>query len=233
MLGNHFIAIEHRKNKKPALFLEYLILTSIVFLGLWGFISEGFAQIDSEINKIKNIRFAPHPLYSRVVFDLDKNVHYKIIPNFKNGVVSILFENSIISQKLRDKIISDKRIADIYMVETSAGEVRLDIRVNFTKNTFFHMPMKNPPRLVFDIKNKTQMVFKDRELKLAKAEKKAEAELEKEIRKEEVVKKTAEEAVKREKEKATVRRTRKSWKKNLKLFLQDALMKGERLFSKH
>lgn len=160
------------KNKKSTLSLKYLILIAVAFLGLWGSSSKGFAQIDQEINKVNNIRFAPHPIYTRIVFDLDKRIHYKIIPNFKKGIISILFENSILSKKIKDKIISDKRIAGISMMETAAGEVQFDIKVNFTKNTFFHMPMENPPRVVFDIKNKTQVVFKDRKFKFAKAEKK-------------------------------------------------------------
>ncbi len=167
------------KHKKSTLSLKHLVLILVAFLGLWGFSSEGFAQIDHEINKVNNVRFAPHPLYTRVVFELDKNVHYRIIPNFKKGIISILFENSTLSEKIKDKIISDKRIAGINMAETASGEVRFDIKVNFTKNTFFHMPMENPPRVVFDIKNKTQVVFKDRDFKFAKAgKKKGRAELE-------------------------------------------------------
>lgn len=159
-------------SKKSTLTIKDLFLGTLVVLGFWGFISLGFAQNNSKINTVKNIRFAPHPLYTRIIFDLDKNVHYKMIPDFKSGIISIIFENSILSEKLKGKIISDKRIAGINMPEPVKGEVRFDIKLKYTKNTFFHMPMKSPPRLVFDIKNKTQIAFKQAEFKLAKAERK-------------------------------------------------------------
>lgn len=159
-------------SEKFALTIKDFCLGTLVVLGFWGFISLGFAQNNVKINTVNDIRFAPHPLYTRIIFDLDKKFRYKIIPDFKNGMISIIFENSMLSEKLKGKIVSDKRIASINMAEPVKGEARFDIKLKYAKNTFFHMPMKRPPRLVFDIKNKTQIAFKDTELKLAKAEEK-------------------------------------------------------------
>ncbi len=208
--------------------LKYSIIASIITIGLWGFSSEGFAQIDPEINKVNNIRFAPHPLYTRVVFDLDKNVHYKIIPNFKKGIISILFENSILSQKTKTKIISDKRISDISMAETAEGKVRFDIKLNFTKNTFFHMPMENPPRLVFDIKNKTQMVFKDRKFEFAKPGKKIET-----VKKDEdETLKAPKETINGEKERTAIDKNREKLAKESEIILLKRLDDGREDFLK-
>mgnify|MGYP001287347846 CR=1 FL=1 len=220
------------RHKKLIQKLKCSIITSIITIGLWGVCSEGFAQIDPEINKVNDIRFAPHPLYSRVVFELDKNVHYRIIPNFKKGIISILFENSILSQKIKTKIMSDRRISDINMSETPDGKVRFDIKVNFTKNTFFHMPMENPPRVVFDIKNKTQMVFKERKFKFAEVAKKARAELEAEKRAEDEALKAAEETIKREKEKVAIEENRKKLAKESEIIITRRLDDGREDFLK-
>lgn len=155
-------------SNKSILTKKYLfpaVIAALVFLGLS---SQGVAQNNLKINRIKNIRFAPHPFYTRLIFDLDQNVHYKIIPDFKNGVVSLIFDNSAIYTKLLKKNISDKRIMGIKMKELATGGVRFDIKLIFTKNSFFHMPVENPPRLVFDIKNKTQLKFKKLDLEMVK-----------------------------------------------------------------
>lgn len=158
--------------KKSILTKKYLFPAAFAVLVFLGLSSQGVAQNNLKINRVKNIRFAPHPFYTRLIFDLDQNVRYKIIPDFKNGVVSLIFDNSVIYSKLLKKNISDKRIVSIKMKELATGEVRFDIKLIFTKNSFFHMPVENPPRLVFDIKNKTQRKFKKLDLEMAKTEEK-------------------------------------------------------------
>lgn len=159
-------------SKKSILTEKYLLSTAITVLLFLSPFSLGFAQDISKINRIKNIRFAPHPVYTRLIFDLDKNVYYKIIPDFKNRVVSLIFDNSTVTEKLTKKAISDRRIENIAIKELATGQVRFDIKLIFAKNTFFHMPVDKPPRLVFDIKNKTPLPSKKTDRKIAKAEKK-------------------------------------------------------------
>lgn len=176
-------------------------LISTLILAFWSFFSEGFAESEPKINRVHNVRFAAHPLYTRVIFDLNKEIKYKIIPNYSEGIVSIIFENSMLSEKLKAKVFSDKRIANIKMFETKNGEARFDIAVTFTKNSFFHIPMENPSRLVFDIKNKTQTAFKGRGMQFARADTKEvpETAAEKQLFKEEK-KKIAKDKVKIEEE---------------------------------
>lgn len=183
-------------SKKNNLTFKDLFLAIIVVLGFGGAVSFGFAQNNSKINTIKNIRFASHPLYTRLIFDLNENVPYKLLPDFNNGVISIIFKSSILSQKFRNKLLSDKRIVNIDVIELPSQEVRFDIQLVYTKNTFFHLPMGNPPRLVFDIKNKTKKTFEHVEFKMAKTEE-TEAKKIKPVAETEIVK-TTEAKVKKE-----------------------------------
>ena len=160
-----------RLSNKKFIVSKSFYIAFVAVLALWGLVSIGFAQNESNINKITDIRLVAHPSFTRLIFDLNKNVPYKIYPDFKKGIVSIIFENSMSSMKVKKKNIFNRHIKNLKVLEPTKGVVRLDIKLIYASNIFFHIPLKDPSRLVFDVKNKPPISLEGEELKFSQLNK--------------------------------------------------------------
>ncbi|MFV1952061.1 MAG: tetratricopeptide repeat protein [Nitrospinota bacterium] len=142
--------IENRKSKiKFKGYLFFIIIPLLIILG----VSEIYAE-EKGVNRIKDVRFGIHDGYTRVVFDLEQNTSYKVIPDIKNRLITIRFFDLRLYDGSRSEKFSDSRIKAVYLSELPYRDVRADIILRNKNNLFFYFELRDPPRIVIDIREK-------------------------------------------------------------------------------
>ena len=119
---------------------------------LWVFMLEAGGD---RVNEIKDIRFAPHPTFSRLIFELQKPFQYKLLPDLKGQELVLKIPDVKVSSEFKKKQITDARINGVTLKESKeTGELVVTVHLRYKKNNIFHLSLEGPPRLVLDIQKK-------------------------------------------------------------------------------
>lgn len=110
-------------------------------------------------NQIRNIRFAPHPTFSRLIFEMKKGFTYTLTPDFKNQQVLLRIPGAAIPEDFSKRKITDARIKGVTLKESKeTGELLITVLLQYPKNSIYHLSLEGPPRLVLDIEKKNGAV---------------------------------------------------------------------------
>ncbi len=129
----------------------FFIILLLLIIGL--FVLDIYAE-EKGINKIKDVRFGIHDGYTRVVFDLEQSTSYKVIPDTNNKLITLMFLDLGLNDGHRSEKFSDSRIKGVYLHELPSRNVKADIILQHKDNLFFYFELKDPPRVVIDIREK-------------------------------------------------------------------------------
>ncbi len=143
---------ELEKTRKKSASKKIVFVGAVSTLLLWLFMIEAGGDLE---NQIKKIRFAPHPTFSRIIFEMEKDFTYSLTPDLKSQQLVLKIPATKIPENFPKRHISDARINDISLTESKVtGELLITVYLKYKKNSIYHLSLEGPPRLVLDIKNK-------------------------------------------------------------------------------
>jgi TolA-binding protein len=129
-----------------------VLFGGILTLLLWFFMLEAGGTGE---NQIKDIRFAPHPTFSRLIFEMKKDFTYSLTPDFKNQQLLFRVPDTTIAEDFSKKKITDARIKGVTLKESKeTGELLITVLLQYPQNSVYHLSLEGPPRLVLDVQKK-------------------------------------------------------------------------------
>lgn len=109
--------------------------------------------------RVEKIKIGPHPLYTRVLIDLNKPIPYEIKPDFQQKKVTVILRSTGVSPTVRSRSYKDRNLSQID-VKTLGDSIHITLRLKQENTRFFHFMHPKIPRIILDLKGKDAPIIK-------------------------------------------------------------------------
>lgn len=108
---------------------------------------------------LKTVKIGPHPIYTRILVDLNQPVKYEVNADFKEKRIFLTLPNTQKGPRVRGKSFNDKNLEQ-YTVSSRAGKVKVTFVLKNANTRFFHSMNREKPQIIIDLKGHTKPILK-------------------------------------------------------------------------
>ena len=119
------------------------------------------------------VKIGPHPIYTRILVDLNKPVDYQIDANFMEKQIILILPETKSTPQVRGKTFNDKNLQN-FVVSSIKGQVKIIFNLKNSNTRFFHSMNPKKPQIVIDLKGEKRPIIQTKikdQVSLAKLKK--------------------------------------------------------------
>ena len=122
-----------------------------------------YAQEDLYGNEtlLKTIKIGPHPIYTRILVDLNKPVDYQIDSNFREKRIVLILPETKSGPRVRNKTFNDKNLAQ-FTVSSLEDNAKVTFVLKKSNTRFFHSMNPKKPQIIIDLKGEKRPIIRTR-----------------------------------------------------------------------
>lgn len=159
---------------KPKL---YQALTFVLLFAQLCATSAFCAQEDPYGNEtlLKTIKIGPHPIYTRILVDLNKSVNYQIDANFREKRIVLILPATKSGPRVRNKVFNDKNLEQ-FTVSSLEEKAKVTFILKKSNTRFFHSMNPKKPQIIIDLKGEKRPIIQTKikgQVSIAKLEKRS------------------------------------------------------------
>ncbi|MBW2182654.1 MAG: tetratricopeptide repeat protein, partial [Deltaproteobacteria bacterium] len=102
-------------------------------------------------NVVERVRFGEHDAFSRIVFDLRREVFYSVEADPQENVVIISVPNCTLGPQVKSEEYGDSLIKKLVLSEKPGRVVVAKVELTDSKGSFTHGTLGDPHKIVFDV----------------------------------------------------------------------------------
>ena len=108
---------------------------------------------------LKTVKIGPHPIYTRILVDLNQPVKYQINADFLKKQIVLTLPNTEKGPKARSKTFNDKNLEQ-FIVSSQEEKVNITFVLKKSNTRFFHSMNPEKPQIIIDLKGNTRPIIK-------------------------------------------------------------------------
>ena len=124
-----------------------------VFSLLWAFVVFPADRIMAapESAKVEKIRIGPHPIYTRILIDLNQPTVYDIHVDYAKKMITLTLNKALLSKQVRSRVLRDKNLSRIQARQNN-GQVQIQLGMRSPNTRLFHFMDLEKSQIVIDLK---------------------------------------------------------------------------------
>lgn len=140
--------------------LSRSLILALLFVQLLT-VSAVWAQEDLYRNDtlLKTVKIGPHPIYTRILVDLNQPVDYQVDANFTEKRIVLTLPETKSGPRVRSKAFNDKNLEQ-FTVSSRQGKVKITFILKQSNTRFFHSMNTKKPQIILDLKGETRPILK-------------------------------------------------------------------------
>ena len=107
---------------------------------------------------LKTIKIGPHPIYTRILVDLNKPVDYQFDANFREKKIILILPETKSGPKVHNKTFNDKNLKQ-FMVSSLEGKAKVTFVLKNSNTRFFHSMNPKKPQIIIDLKGEKRPII--------------------------------------------------------------------------
>ena len=108
---------------------------------------------------LKTVKIGPHPIYTRILVDLNQPVKYQINADFSKKRILLTLPNTEKGPQVRSKKFNDKNLEQL-IVSSQEEKVNITFVLKKSNTRFFHSMNPEKPQIIIDLKGNTRPIIK-------------------------------------------------------------------------
>ncbi len=139
---------------KKLLILALLLAQTFVMSDVWA--QEELFRSNS---LLKTVKIGPHPIYTRILVDLNKSVKYQVNADFAGKRIVLTLPDTQKGPRVRSKAFNDKNLEQ-FTVSSREGKVKITFVLKRSNTRFFHSMNPEKPQIIVDLKGNAKPILK-------------------------------------------------------------------------
>jgi len=107
---------------------------------------------------LKTIKIGPHPIYTRILVNLNKPVDYHFDSNFREKRIVLILPETKSGPRVRSKTFNDKNLAQ-FTVSSLEGKAKVTFVLKNSNTRFFHSMNPKKPQIIIDLKGEKRPII--------------------------------------------------------------------------
>lgn len=108
---------------------------------------------------LKTVKIGPHPVYTRILVDLNKSVDYQVKADFAEKRIVLTLPDTEKGPRVSSKAFNDKNL-DQYTVNSLQGNIKITFVLKNSNTRFFHSMNPEKPQIIIDLKGNAKPILK-------------------------------------------------------------------------
>ena len=108
---------------------------------------------------LKTVKIGPHPIYTRILVDLNQPVKYQINADFSKKQIVLTLPNTEKGPQVRSKAFNDKNLKQ-FIVSSQEEKVNITFVLKKSNTRFFHSMNPEKPQIIIDLKGNKRPIIK-------------------------------------------------------------------------
>ncbi|MEK9630001.1 MAG: tetratricopeptide repeat protein [Nitrospinota bacterium] len=108
---------------------------------------------------LKTVKIGPHPVYTRILVDLNRSVDYQVSADFAEKRIILTLPDTQKGPRVRSKAFNDKNLEQ-FIVSTREGKIKITFVLKNSNTRFFHSMNPDKPQIIIDLKGNKKPILK-------------------------------------------------------------------------
>ena len=112
-----------------------------------------------ESPQVEKIRIGPHPVYTRVLIDLNQPTAYEIRADYAKKMITLTLDKTLLSKQVRSRVLRDKNLSRIQARQNN-GRVHIQLGMRSRNTRLFHFMDLEKSQIVVDLKGEDKPLLR-------------------------------------------------------------------------